>query len=129
MRRRAGCALAGSLAALVAACGGGSGTPTTPDPPASGYRITIGSNGAVSPTELVVPPGTRVLFTNQHGSPHEMGSDPHPDHTLCAEINQVGLLRPGESRETGNLVTVRTCGFHDHTDPTNRSLQGRIVVR
>jgi hypothetical protein len=58
-----------------------------------------------------------------------MGSDPHPDHTACPELNQVGLLRPGETRETGNLVLVRTCGYHDHNDFDNTSLQGRIVIR
>lgn len=58
-----------------------------------------------------------------------MTSDPHPGHTLWLELNQLGLLRPGESRETGNRIAQRTCGFHDHNDFGNRSLQGRIVVR
>ena len=118
-----------ALVVAAGACGGGNTPPTGPTPPATVYRVTIGSNGAVSPVELVVPPGTRVLFTNNHNIPHEMGSDPHPDHTTCPEINQVGLLRPGETRETGNLVIVRTCGYHDHNDFDNTSLQGRIVIR
>jgi plastocyanin len=121
--------LVAALAAALTTCGGGSGVPTNPNPPSNPFRITIGANGAVSPTELVVPPGTRVLFTNSHSAPHDMTSDPHPEHNLCPELNQVGLLRPGESRETGNLVVVRTCGFHDHDDPDNRNLQGRIVIR
>jgi hypothetical protein len=78
---------------------------------------------------LVVPQGTRVVFINNDSRPHEMTSDPHPDHDLCPEINQVGLLRSGEMRETGNLVTVRTCGFHDHQNPDNRLLTGRVVIR
>ncbi len=108
--------------------GGGSG-PAGPAPPASAYRVTIGADGVVTPAELVVPPGTRVLFTNNHSASHEMSSDPHPGHDQCPEINQVGVLRTGNSRETGNLVTPRTCGFHDHNDPDNRSLYGRIVIR
>ena len=123
-----GAALVGCFLA-TASCGGSGGSPAGPDPPTNAYRITIGANGVVSPTELVVPPGSRVLFTNSHGVLHDMTSDPHPEHDLCTEINQVGLLRPGESRETGNLVTVRTCGFHDHNDFANTSLQGRIVIR
>ena len=118
-----------ALAVVAGACGGGNTPPTGPTPPATVYRVTIGGNGVVSPVELIVPPGTRVLFTNNHNVPHEMGSDPHPDHTTCPEINQVGLLRPGETRETGNLVLVRTCGYHDHNDVDNTSLQGRIVIR
>jgi plastocyanin len=112
---------------VLAGCGGGS--PAAPPPPANPYRITIGANGAVTPSEVTVPPGTRVLFTNNHNVAHDMTSDPHPEHNLCPELNQVGVLRPGEFRETGNLVTVRTCGFHDHNDPDNRNLQGSIVIR
>jgi hypothetical protein len=113
----------------VAGCGGRDAPPTGPTSPAAVYRITIGANGIVDPTEIVVPPGTRVLFTNNHGAPHEMTSDPHPEHDDCTELNQVGLLQPGQSKETGNLVTPRTCGFHDHPDFLNKNLQGRIVIR
>lgn len=91
--------------------------------------ITISTAGAVSPNELTVAPGSRVLFVNNHSSRHDMTSDPHPEHFDCPEINQVGLLNPTQSRETGNLVAVRTCGFHDHDQPNNASLKGRIVVR
>ena len=118
------------LGALVlAACGGGSGTPGPSPTPNNPNRITIGSNGAVSPTELVVAPGSRVLFINNDSRRHDMTSDPHPDHTDCQELNQVGLLNPGQSRETGNLVALRTCGFHDHENFEDDRLKGRIVVR
>ena len=83
----------------------------------------------MSRKELTVPPGTRVLFVNSHSRRHDMASDPHPDHLDCPELNQVGVLNPGQSRESGNLVTVRTCGFHDHDDPDNRNLRGNIVIR
>lgn len=119
-----------SVALVGVGCGGGNSGPSSPSPPPdTAFRITIGANGSASPSELVVPPGTRVLFVNNHNQQHEMTSDPHPEHTDCTAINSVGLLRPGETRETGNLVAVRTCGFHDHTNPSNPSLQGRIVVR
>ena len=128
-RRVWGWAVAAALL-IGAACGGSSSSPSSPTPaPDNAVRITIGTNGAVSPAELVVPPGTRVLFVNNHNQQHEMNSDPHPEHTDCPAINSVGLLRPGESRETGNLVTVRTCGFHDHGNPSSTALQGRIIVR
>lgn len=116
---------------LVMAAGGcGGGGPTDPSPaPSNPYRITISSSGAVTPTELIVPPGTRVLFINNHSRRHDMTSDQHPDHMDCPEINQAGLLQPGQSRETGNLVAVRTCGFHDHELPEDPLLKGRIVIR
>jgi plastocyanin len=117
------------LMTTAAACGGGGG-PTDPSPaPSNPNRITISASGAVSPTELIVPPGTRVLFVNNHARRHDMTSDQHPDHMDCPEINQVGVLQPGQNRETGNLVSVRTCGFHDHENPDDPLLKGRIVIR
>ena len=117
------------LMMIAAGCGGGGG-PTDPSPaPSNPNRITISASGAVSPPELIVPPGTRVLFINNHARRHDMTSDQHPDHMDCPEINQVGVLQPGQNRETGNLVSVRTCGFHDHDNPDDPLLKGRIVIR
>jgi len=117
------------LMMTAAGCGGGGGL-TDPSPaPSNPNRITISASGAVSPTELIVPPGTRVLFINNHARRHDMTSDQHPDHMDCPEINQVGVLQPGQNRETGNLVSVRTCGFHDHENPDDPLLKGRIVIR
>ena len=123
------------LVLVMAACGGGgASTPTTPSPtptptPGSGgTTITIAGSG-VSPKELTVAAGTRVLFVNNDSRPHDMSSDPHPEHTDCPEINQAGFLLAGQSRQTGNLNTVRTCGFHDHDQPDTASLMGRIIIR
>ena len=112
---------------LLAACGGSSPPPTTP-PPTNPYRVTITTAG-VTPKELIVPPGTRVLFINNDTRRRNMTSDPHPDHDECTEINAVGLLNTGQSKETGNLNTVRTCSFHDHDDFENNAVKGRIVIR
>ena len=118
-----------SVGALVvlSACGGGS-APTTPPPPSNPYVFTITTTG-ITPKELTVPQGTRVLFVNNDNRRRNMTSDPHPEHDICPEINNVGLLNQGQMRETGNLVIVRTCGFHDHDDPDNVNVRGRIVVR
>ena len=112
------------------ACSGGDGNgPNGPSNPNNPYVVTISTSGVVTPKELSVPPGTRVLFVNNNSRRHNMTSDPHPDHQDCLELNQIGLLNPGQSRESGNLNAVRTCGFHDHDDPGNVNLQGRIVIR
>lgn len=116
-------------AALLSACGGG-GSPSAPAPPPSNpYQIVISPAGVMTPSQLTVPAGSRVLFVNNHSRAHEIASDPHPEHTDCPEINQVGLLAPGQSRETGNLVIARTCGVHDHDDPLNASLHARITIQ
>jgi plastocyanin len=126
MARKASVSL---LLAVVSGCGGG-GTPSGPSPPASNPNvITITSGGGATPKELTVSPGARVLFVNNDSRRHDMSSDEHPDHLECPALNQVGLLNPGQSRESGNLVVARTCGFHDHDDPSNNSLKGRIVIR
>ena len=85
----------------------------------------------MSTAQLTISPGTRVLFVNSDSRPHNMTSDPHPEHTDCPEINSVGLLQPNQSRETGNLVAARTCGFHDHDDPPPLGARwsGRITIR
>jgi plastocyanin len=112
---------------LATACGSGnSGVP--PSPPVAGSTITITSSG-VSPKNLIVSPGTQVTFVNSDARNHEMNSDPHPDHVDCTAINTVGLIVPGQSKQTGNLNTVRTCGYHDHVLFSNTSLQGTITIQ
>jgi plastocyanin len=130
MRRRwwRGRSFPALFVAASAACGGGS-SPTPPTTPSNPYVITVSAGGIVTPRELTVPPGTRVLFVNNHSRRHDMTSDPHPDHLDCPELNQVGVLNTGQSRESGNLVAVRSCGFHDHDDPTNVNLRGTIIIR
>ena len=123
------------IMAAAAACGGGSdgggsssggGTPTSPSP--SGTTITITSSG-VSPRTLTVAVGSRVTFVNNDSRAHDMSSNPHPDHTYCPAINDVGFLQPGQSRQTGNLNAPRTCGYHDHNRDTDTSLQGTITIQ
>ena len=125
-------------AVTAAACGGGGGgsTPTNPTPPPSGgggnastATITIGADGRVNPSSVTIAPGGRVTFINNHNQAHDMSSDPHPEHTQCPEINQVGFLTAGQQRTTGNLNTARTCGFHDHNRDTDTGLQGRIIIQ
>jgi plastocyanin len=120
------------LILLLASCGGSS-TPTAPSNPSNPYTFTLTSSG-VSPKQLVVPPGTRVLFVNQDARRHDVASNPHPEHTDCTEINSVGVLTTGQSRETDNLITAKTCGFHDHDNPppttaAGNQWTGSIVVR
>jgi plastocyanin len=117
----------GVVTLLFAACGSSS-SPSSPTPD-NPNQMVISASGVLTPSEITVPAGSRVLFINNHSRPHQVASDPHPEHDQCPEINQVGLLSPGQRRETGNLVTVRTCGVHDHDDPDNASLHGRIVIR
>jgi plastocyanin len=104
--------------------GGGSGSPGP-----SGATITIGANGAVSPTQVTIAVGQSVTFVNSHSAPHEMASDPHPAHTDCPSINRVGTLAAGQTQLTNAFTAARTCTFHDHREDTNANLKGTIRIQ
>lgn len=123
--------LMAALAVSVAACGssntnpsgtnnGGSSNPAT--------TITITSSG-VSPKTLTVSRGTQVTVVNNDTRAHALASDPHPTHENCPELNTWGSLNSGQSRQSSNLNTARSCGYHDHDLPTNTSLQGTIIIQ
>jgi plastocyanin len=133
---------AASVAALIVttACGGSS--PTSPGGGGGsvvvqstgsvgtvGATITIGANGSVSPSQVNVPVGQSVTFVNNDSRSHDMESDPHPAHTACPSIANVGLLQPGQSKTTFGFANTGTCGYHDHSDSNNNGLMGRIVVQ
>ena len=118
---------------LLSSCGGGGASPSSPSSGSSGsanpsITVTITSSG-VGPKQLQVSQGTRVLFTNNDSRTRQMNSDPHPEHTDCQEINNIGFISPGQTKETGNLNTVRTCGYHDHDNPDDARFKGGIVIR
>ena len=121
-----------TLAVACAACGSSGGsTPTAPSGTSGtvAATITIGSNGVVSPRDVTIAAGSRVTFVNNHTATHEMTSDPHPEHTQCPSLNQVGSLSAGQSRTTGNLNTPGVCTYHDHLNDGNTNLQGTIRVQ
>ena len=112
-----------ALFAWLPACGSAPSSPS-PDTPV----ITITASG-VSPTEVRIAKGGRVTFMNTDVRPHAMSSDPITTHIDCPPINDVGTLTPGQSRSTGTLDVVRTCGFHDHTNELDASYKGRIIIQ
>ena len=128
-------AAGGVLVVVVAGCGSSTSTGTSPSPtptPGGGGTstptITI-ANNAVSPKSITVTRGSQVTFVNNDNQAHDMASDPHPIHTDCPDINQVGFLSPGQSRRTGTLNVARTCGYHDHNRDMVESLQGTITIQ
>jgi plastocyanin len=128
-----GAAALPALIAGVLACGGSSSsnpnTPTGGCTPSSNPRTFVLQNNQVCPQTMTVALGSQVTFINQDSDVHEMDSDPHPEHTDCPEINQVGFLNPGQSRLSGNLNVARRCGFHDHRRPDNAALKGTITIQ
>ena len=122
-----------AAACLVAACGGNDSTgPSNGGSGGSGgstntTTITITSAG-VSPRDITVAVGSRVTFINNDSQPHDMDSNPHPEHTDCPALN-IGFIAAGAQGISQNLNTARTCGFHDHNQPSNGNLQGIIRIQ
>lgn len=139
MRVRLACALA--ALGVVAACGGGS--PSSPSSPssgtvavrdggtngASGATITITAAG-VSPGSVTVAVGQTVTVINNDTRPHEMASNPHPQHGTCPGIEAgLGSIAAGQTKVTHNFANAGSCGYHDHLNDSNAALRGTIIVQ
>ena len=125
--------LAAAGAFTAGACGSGSSlstpstAPTATPPPGGAVTVTIAA-GVASPKQVEINVGQRVAVVNNDPVAHEIASNPHPIHTDCPPINEVGGLAPGTARLTGAFTLARTCGYHDHGMPDNTSLQGTIII-
>jgi plastocyanin len=124
-----GLAVAGAFS--LGACGNSSltttSTTTTTTLPPGVPAVTIGA-GSLSPKQIEINVGQHVTFVNNDTAAHEIVSNPHPSHTDCPPINEVGSLAAGQSRATGAFTLARTCGYHDEGQPDNASLQGTIII-
>ena len=123
-----------AAACLAAGCGGSSTGPSSSGGNTGGgggstntTTITLTSSGA-SPRDITVAVGSRVTFVNNDSQPHDMNSNPHPEHTDCPALN-IGFIAASAQGISLNLTTARTCGFHDHNQPSNTSLQGVIRIQ
>ena len=133
LRMCAGAALACGIA-LAVACGSnssssGSTGPTGGCVPSSSPNTLVIQNNTICPQTLTVTRGTQVTVLNSDSRAHEMDSDPHPEHTDCPELNQIGHLEPMQSRLSGNLNIARRCGMHDHTSPDVAGLKATITIQ
>ena len=131
---------AGSLAALamLAACGG------SPSSPSGGVTVVVRDGGAagtsgatititaagVSPATVSVAVGQTVTFVNNDSRPHEMASNPHPQHGTCPSIEAgLGTLATGQTKVTRAFGNAGSCGYHDHLNDASNSLKGTINVQ
>ncbi len=121
--------------ALLAACGSSSSPvaptppgPAAPVPPAGPSTVTISATG-FSPQEVTVPVGARVIFVNSDRVSYDVSSGLDHNSRECPEIDAVGFLVAGQSRETSVFEQAKTCRFHEHANIGVAAYQGRIVVR
>jgi hypothetical protein len=127
-----GTAAAFTLAAAISCGGDDSDTSTAPSgscTPSGNPATLVIQNNAICPQTITITRGGQLTIINQDSSTHDMSSDPHPAHTDCPELNQIGTLNAGQQRMSGNLNTARPCGIHDHINPDRASLKATITIQ
>lgn len=108
--------------------GGSSSSPTAPSAAgAVGATVTLTANG-VSNASPRIALGERVRFANNDSRPHEILTTPHGTHTDCPALNEIDMLQPGQSKDSGVLNVRRGCGFHDHLNPDDQRFRGQVLV-
>ncbi|HEX3645502.1 MAG TPA: hypothetical protein VHT95_07830 [Vicinamibacterales bacterium] len=119
--------------AMVVGCGGSSSPastgPTSGCIPSTNANTLVIQNNTICPAALTVALGTQITVLNSDSIVHQINSDPHPEHTDCPELNQIGFLNPGQSRQSGNLNIARKCGMHDHLAPDTASLKATVTIQ
>lgn len=120
----------GILLFSTTACGGGSTSPTSNPGSALPAEVTINVTATgFKPPDTIVAAGGRATFTNTDDRLHSIASLPITTHADCPPINAVGVLVPGQSRQTGVFTDAKTCGYHDTFSEGGQLLTGRITVR
>jgi len=89
--------------------------------------VTISSSG-VNPGEVQTGLGTRVMFVNNDTIAHDIMGGPDPARPDCHEIDSVGFLSPGQSRQTAPFERARLCEYHDHSFHST-VFNGRILIQ
>ena len=116
-----GCGGAGS------AYGANPAGPSTSSSTTVGATVTLTANGVSDATPRVAL-GAKVRFVNNDIRPHEILTTPHGVHTDCPALNELDLLQPGQSKDSGALTVKRGCGFHDHMNPDDQRFRGQVLV-
>jgi plastocyanin len=134
--------VAGVLLVCGIACGSGDSSPAAPSPapaptsapapapvpaPPSVRVVTITSSG-VNPGDVQTAVGTRVMFVNNDTIAHDIRGGPDPTRPDCHEIDSVGFLSPGQSRQTAPFERARLCEYHDHSYHSTL-FNGRILIQ
>ena len=114
-----------SLLLVTVSCGDDDTTEPTPNP--TDATITITSTGT-NPKDVTINAGGRITWINNDTVQHQPSSNPHPAHTDCPALN-MNVLGPGQQATSTALTTRRNCGYHDHLNDTNATLQGTITVQ
>ena len=121
-----------ALAALAAnSCS--AAAPTSPTTstiagPQTFARFMMIEEGHAVPAELTIAVGERVTFMNHDRATYTIVSRRAPSVGDCPEIDVVGMLSTGETRDTDAFTTAKTCEFRV-SENQSALLTGRIIIR
>ena len=104
------------ISILAVACG-----------PSSSATLTLSASG-ISPKTLTVAPGSTITYQNTDSATHQPTSNPHPTHIECPELNG-GSIPPGSSNTVTVSPSAKTCGIHDHLNPSSDAFKATINVQ
>lgn len=82
--------------------------------------VAIGPGG-MSPAGFTTTVGSPVTFGNNDIQPHDVQGGPDPSHPDCHEIDSVGFLTPGRSRQTAPLTVAQARATTTTTATSRRS--------
>jgi len=79
-----------------------------------------------TPQTLQIAKGTKVIWVNKDASPHQVASDPYPDHTALPGLFSEKPLAAEESYSF-TFSQAGTFTYHDHLHP--EAFHGTVVVK
>lgn len=96
---------------------------TTPSVTVKNNKVTITPDN-FTPQTITVKTGSSITWTNTDSASHTVNSDPHPTHTISSLLNQIGLIKSGESKS----LTFPAAGIYKYHDHLNPSSSGTVIV-
>lgn len=88
-----------------------------------GNIVKISASG-FSPKNITIKVGGSVTWENEDSEDHIVNSAVHPTHSLFPLLNQVGLIKPEETKSL-KFTAAGIYKYHDHLNP---SLTGIVTV-
>ncbi len=84
--------------------------------------------GRALPEELMIAVGERVTFMNHDRTTYTIAGGRQPSTPGCPEIDVVGVLASGATRDTEPFTAAKTCEFRVSQNQS-ALLTGQIIIR
>ena len=116
------------VAVLSNSCGSAAPTSPTMADPHTFPRFIMIMEGHAVPEQLMIAVGERVTFMNHDRTTYTIAGGPQPSNSGCPEIDVVGVLASGATRDTEPFTAAKTCEFRVSQNQS-ALLTGQIIIR